>query len=604
MAKYGFGRKISEGKNLTKKPQPSRISSSHQNLYDKYVAPLAQADNLEAAEHILLLLSQSKTPLPEIYRDLAQLERQRNRHIQAKHFQKIWLELETSNEDLLWQQASEAQSLNLDQIALDRLNKLLMLNPHHTQALEQTALQHLHAEKWADALALLERRIDIQPCKVLYYALCSFAALEQFQLIIAASLAQHCFDNICLDTNDALDYEDSSLALGISLAVLSRLDQDKGLETQALEHAKEALKLARNHWPIERILIKVYLFQHKLAEASYCIETAIEHEPNSTILHLQRAELLWHKGFLWQGFIEYEWRNKLPQSHGDSRKNFLPGHNAFQDNERISLYCDGRLGDTFLFLRYACWMKEQAGLAPILFVQRPALTLLRSNLSPDIPVEDFQEFKFNSKGRCIPLLSAPALFGTPQEHPGLKRSFLKADPAILDYWLQLIQLKPGEHLIGINWHGSALHALSERHVSDIPLRFFAPIAELPNVRLISLQRGTGSHELKDCIFFNKFVACQPAISKEIRLEHIAALISLCDLIVTDDSGPAHLAGCLGIKSLVLLPERCNWRWASLSSESSWYPSAKLLRCQSGQNWQMLIEQASQLIASNLSLNHA
>ena len=600
----GFGTNNSQNKKISGEIQLSKINSSHQNLYDTYVAPSAQAGKLEAAERILLLLLQSKTLLPEVYRDLARLERQRNRSIQAKILQKTWLELEASSEELLWQQATEAQSLNLDQIALDRLNKLLILNPHHTQALEQTALHYLHAEKWADALELLERRIEIQPCKHLYYALGSFAALEQSQSIIAATMAQFCLDSTFLDSNDSLDDKDSILALGISLAVLARLEQDKGLEAQALEHGQEALRLARGNWPVDRIVVNVYLDQLKLDEVDGCLETAIKDDPNSKILHIQRAELFWHKDILWQGFIEYEWRYKLPQSFANSTHNSLSRYNGGQSNEPVNIYCDGRLGDTFLFVRYACWMKDQFGLMPILYVQRPLISLLHSNLAPDIPIKDLQDFKSVNKGSYLPLLSAPAIFGTPKEHPGLKQSYLKADPTILEYWRQLVQLQPGELLIGINWHGSALLALSERHVSDIPLRLFAPIADLPNVRLISLQKGTGSHELKNCEFKHKFVECQAAISKEIRLEHIAAIISLCNIIVADDSGPAHLAGCLGKKSLVLLSERCNWRWASPSSESAWYPSTKLLRCQSNQNWQTITEDAAKLIASDYSLNTA
>jgi len=599
---FGIGR-ASRGKSSVSSAHINGKNQSHRKIYNLHVKPLALIGKLKEAEPILLLLVQAQTTLAEVYRDLAQLELQRNNPKQAKEFQNHWLELDSSSAEILCQQAQDAQLLQRNDLALDRYLKLLLLNPLHTSALEESALLQLKNERWTEALALLNRRMELPKFENLYFSLAAFASVEINNAVTAASFAQSCLDNSNINPYIHNDDSNDLLANAISLAVLSRLDQEKGLENQALEHGQQALQLAGGQWPVDRILTKVYLAQQKLFDVSLTLEPAIRHEPNSVILHLQKAELLWHKGEeIWQGFEEFEWRNKLPKSIGNELVNDLPRFSCTQTDEPIALYCDGRMGDTFLFLRYAFWMKNVHNLRTILYVQQPLIKLLRHNLSPCIPVKNLQERHLQTKGSYLPLLSAPAIFGTFKEHPELNSACIKADPTLMAHWRELLEIQPGEKLIGINWHGSALLALSERHVSDIPLRLFSPLTELTGVKFVALQRGTGSHELKNCDFQTKFVACQKNVSNEIRLEHIAAIISLCDWIVADDSGPAHLAGCLGVPSFVLLPERCNWRWASLSNTSPWYPNTRLLRCKPGQGWQLLIEQAKQLIASELKLN--
>lgn len=599
---FGIGR-ASRGKSSVSSAHISGKNQSHRKIYDLHVKPLALIGKLKQAEPILLLLLQAQSTLAEVYRDLAQLALQSNNPKQAKEFQNHWLELDSSSAEILFQQAQDAQQLQRNNLALDRYLKLLLLNPLHTSALEESALLQLKNERWTDALALLNRRMELPEFDNLYLSLAAYASVEIHKGVTAASFAQSCLDNSNINPFIHKDDSNDRLANAISLAVLSRLDQEKGLENQALEHGKQALQLAGGQWPVDRILTKVYLAQQKLSDISLILEPAIRHEPNSAILHLQKAELLWHKGEeVWQGFKEFEWRNKISESIDIELFNGLPRFSCTQTDEPIALYCDGRMGDTFLFLRYAFWMKNVHNLCLILYAQQPLIKLLRHNLSPCIPVKNLQERHLQKKGSYLPLLSAPAIFGTFKEHPELTSIFIKADPTIMAHWRELLEVKPGEKLIGINWHGSALLALSERHVSDIPLRLFSPLAELTGVKLVALQRGTGSHELRNCDFQAKFVACQKRVSNESRLEHIAAIISLCDWIVADDSGPAHLAGCLGISSFVLLPERCNWRWASLSNKSPWYPNTRLLRCKPGQDWELMLEQVKQLIASEMKLN--
>lgn len=172
---------------------------------------------------------------------------------------------------------------------------------------------------------------------------------------------------------------------------------------------------------------------------------------------------------------------------------------------------------------------------------------------------------------------------------------MKADSELVDIWRSRLSLRPEDQLIGINWHGSPMQSLKESVSSDIPLDCFSSLADLPNCRLVSLQKGFGRKQLKLCSFLNRFVECQPEITNENRFEWIAALISICNWVVCDDSGPAHLAGSLNVPTLLLATNRLGWRWQGPGDKSSWYPSVKIIR-KSGSNWNLSISSACEIIS--------
>jgi ADP-heptose:LPS heptosyltransferase len=57
-----------------------------------------------------------------------------------------------------------------------------------------------------------------------------------------------------------------------------------------------------------------------------------------------------------------------------------------------------------------------------------------------------------------------------------------------------------------------------------------------------------------------------------------------DLIVTIDSGPAHLAGALGLPTWTLLLYSPDWRWMLGRDDSPWYPSMRLFRQERFEDW--------------------
>jgi hypothetical protein len=91
------------------------------------------------------------------------------------------------------------------------------------------------------------------------------------------------------------------------------------------------------------------------------------------------------------------------------------------------------------------------------------------------------------------------------------------------------------------------------------LACFAPLAAVPGVRLVSLQKGPGTEQLRG-------LAGRFAVTEldELDVEggaflDTAAEMRNLDLVVTSDTAAAHLAGGLGVPVWVALSQIVDWR---------------------------------------------
>ena len=140
---------------------------------------------------------------------------------------------------------------------------------------------------------------------------------------------------------------------------------------------------------------------------------------------------------------------------------------------------------------------------------------------------------------------------------------------------------------------------------SFPLAEFAPLARLPGVRLISLQKGRGSEQIADLpsgvtveTLGADFDAGPDAFIDT------AAVMSRLDLVVTSDTSIAHLAGALGRPTWVVLKHVPDWRWLLGREDSPWYPTMRLFRQETLGDWKPVFARMAEELGTLLSRRQA
>ncbi len=260
---------------------------------------------------------------------------------------------------------------------------------------------------------------------------------------------------------------------------------------------------------------------------------------------------------------------------------FPPWTGAMRCGAKVLVMKDHGLGDTIQFFRYVALMAE-AGLETTLFCPLSMHRLLASYPGVRL-IGAMDDEAYDAQ---IAISSLPHAFGTRLDTIPTPIPYLHAEPKLKEKWASRIGMVGFK--IGIVWQGNsnpeADMARAMRLVS------FAPIAALPNVRLISLQKGFGSEQI---------AALPEGMSVETLGEDFdagagafvdtAAVMASLDLIISCDTSVAHLAGALGRPVWIALKKDAEWRWLRGRADSPWYPTMRLFRQTQHGEWPSVFE---------------
>jgi hypothetical protein len=177
-----------------------------------------------------------------------------------------------------------------------------------------------------------------------------------------------------------------------------------------------------------------------------------------------------------------------------------------------------------------------------------------------------------------PLLSLPHLFGTtldsiPSDVPYIIAPVTASHPAI--------SAAPGMK-VGLVWAGSQTYRGDRKR--SIDLSVFEPLGGVEGVSWFSLQTGPAVVQLQHY--------ARPALT-DLSMSltdwaETAQVIQQLDLVITVDTGIAHLAGALGKPCWVLISENADWRWLLSRDDSPWYPAVRLFRQEQADAWEPVV----------------
>jgi len=95
--------------------------------------------------------------------------------------------------------------------------------------------------------------------------------------------------------------------------------------------------------------------------------------------------------------------------------------------------------------------------------------------------------------------------------------------------------------------------------------------------------------------------CSPKLSVG-GWENVPSAIAQCDLVVSVDTGIAHLAGAMWKETILLLPKNSSWQWGTPDNSfvSSWYPQMTSVRNPNPLKWDAVIDEVCQIIKAKVA----
>jgi tetratricopeptide (TPR) repeat protein len=431
------------------------------------------------------------------------------------------------------------------------------LKPDYAEAHNDLGNALLEQGNIDDAIACFRTATILKPDYIEAHCNLGNAFIEQGKFDDAIA---HCRTALALKSDNAR----ALTILGTAFMKQSKLDDAIACYRRALELRPDAA-LAHHNLGI------AFKDQGKQDDAVACYEKALALKPDFAEAHMSRA-FNWLLTGDWQrGWPESEWRWK---TKGVASRCFAQPlwDGALLSGKTILMHAEQGLGDTIQFVRYAA-IAERLGGTVVVECHKPLMPLLES--CPGIDHLVGQGNELPAFDVHAPLMSLPGILKTSVATVPASIPYLVAKPTLLEHWRKRLSELDG-FKIGISWQGNPKH--HRDRFRSIPLACFAPVAQIPGIRLISLQKGAGSEQL--VAVRDRFPVTDLASELDEQsgpFMDTAAVMKNLDLVITSDTATAHLAGALGVPVWVALSFAPDWRWLLDCTDCPWYPTMRLFR---------------------------
>lgn len=310
---------------------------------------------------------------------------------------------------------------------------------------------------------------------------------------------------------------------------------------------------------------------------------ALETDPNDlnsrmNLAHAYLAKGEWVKG--WEA-----WGLSLG---GKFRKEWTYGDENRWDgskDKRLVIYGEQGIGDEMF---YASCIPDAIEISQKVWIDcDPKLEGLFKRSFPKAEVhgtrrDDSPKWVRNSSinARCA-IGGLPEFFRkTDKDFPG--KPYLVADPARRLMWRALFD-SWGKKVIGIATHGGG--KMTNEKGRNIQFEDWLPILQKEGYAFVSLDYKNQDTELLEEIHdvkIHKF----PFATSSSDYDDTAALIAELDMVIGVNTAALHCSSALGVKTLALIPEHHQWRYAR--PYMPWYRSMRL--CSQKGTWEQTLKE--------------
>jgi tetratricopeptide (TPR) repeat protein len=447
--------------------------------------------------------------------------------------------------------------------ALEIFDRSIVLVPSNPDTFNNKGNCLAALARYSEALESYERAITLRPDFALAYKNKGDVLRQQGRTIEAIA----CYD---LAIGKDPNLSDAFFGKGLCLRSMARYQE-------ALTYYDRALELAPGQPAILNSRAVCLQNLGRLDEAIDLFRYVISLTPEMVEARLNLSAALRLKEQFDEGFLLYEWRKKAREP-AECRRYTQPLWTGSEDirDKTLFLYIEQGLGDAIMYYRFALVLREMC--RHVILAVHPALwRLFRSN-SVGITLIGLEDAPGNFDYH-IPLASVPLALGIQSTSIPSREKYLFPEADRRASWAT--RLGPGGFRIGVAWEGNMVIPGAEG--KSFRLEHLERMSRIAGVRLISLQKYSGSEQVRllpPAMAVESFAIDE---SPEAFID-TAAIMTNCHLVIAADTGPAHLAGALGIPCWLGLKFMPDWRWFLNRSDTPWYSQMCLFRQQAPGDW--------------------
>jgi len=436
---------------------------------------------------------------------------------------------------------------NAEKIALEILNE----NASSREAIDVLAAIYLKIEK----LDLLENEIPNKLAIVRQIAM----FLEDLQMFPQSIVFYQ--KALELDPTDSVAYNN----LGLIYEQIEEIDNAKEAYEKSLE--------IKNNYPAAYNLGVLHRKLKNLQESEKYLIKAIMLKPTNPYANYSLGMTYLMGKQFGKGYPYFICR---PIFGKENFKNIWDGKKY--PDKKLLVFCEYGLGDAVMFSRYLPYLKEY--FKDVVVCCPSSLIPLFQNSFPEIKFVNTivnLEYDYSTFIMDLPYRLKMKFDNIPS-----KDEYLKVDEQKVNEYKQKY-FNNDKLKVGIFYVGGELEKRNAQYRA-IELKQLEKLFTLNNCEFYSFQKDDPFEELKD---FPEIIDLGKTFKD---FTDTAAAMKNIDVMVTIDSVPVHLAGALGIRTLLMLPKYSEWRWFTDTETTPWYNSVELTQQTTACDWQTVVDE--------------
>lgn len=348
---------------------------------------------------------------------------------------------------------------------------------------------------------------------------------------------------------------------------------DLGEYTNALSYYDLALNLAPENFNIMHGKAVALKYLGNISQSKKILEYIVSNNKDNLQSAITLGMMYLTDREFEKGMSLYSLRSK-DSKFKEVFKNKIWNKDINIEGKNLLLYTDCGLGDTIMYARYL----------PLALNKAKSVTLQTDKELVEILKINYQNVNVIQKGMTppeydvvMPFMDLPIALNADFNNIPYTNSYVKPDENDVSKFADIPEIKDKTKKIGLCWQGNK-KIFKNR---SIPFDLIKTFIKNKDYNFYSFQLDADIEETENFYSLKKYIN---------NYKDTAALLKNMDILITIDSSIVHMAGALGIKTYLLLPQTSEWRWFNDEKQSSWYDSVTIFKQKEAGNWTDVLKQ--------------